>query len=60
MDLSEVKVDEVLRLGFHGVAKVVAADTVPRRVVLVVELHLDVVCDSGVNFDKFPNGCGPD
>jgi len=40
--LSEVEVDEVLRLVCYVAAKVAADDAVPRRVVLLVKLLLDV------------------
>ena len=41
-DLAEVEVDEVLRLVRHVRAEVAADDAVPRRVVLLVKLLLDV------------------
>ena len=41
-DLAEVEVDEVLRLVGNVRAEVAANDCVPRRVVLLVELLLDV------------------
>jgi hypothetical protein len=44
-DLSEVEVDEVLRLVRHVAAEVAADDAVPRRVVLLVEFFLDVRSD---------------
>jgi hypothetical protein len=44
-DLSEVEVDEVLRLVRHVAAEVAADNTVPRWVVLLVEFLLDVRSD---------------
>ena len=41
-DLAEVEVDEVLRLVGHVRTEVAAHNAVPRRVVLLVELLLDV------------------
>ena len=43
--MTEVEEDEVLRIVRHVSSKVAADDAVPRRVVLVVELILDVRCD---------------
>jgi len=41
-DLAEVEVDEMLRLVCDVAAEVAANDAVPRRIVLLVELFLDV------------------
>lgn len=43
--LSQVEVDEVLRFVCYVRSEVPSNDTVPRRVVLFVELFLDVGCD---------------
>jgi len=44
-DLAEVEVDEVLCLVCHVAAKVAPDDAVPGRVILLVELLLDVRSD---------------
>jgi len=47
--LTEVEVDEVLRLVCHVAAKVASNDAVPCRVVLLVKLLLDVRSDVLLN-----------
>eukprot|EP00455_Lapot_gusevi_P003770 TRINITY_DN1152_c0_g1_i13.p1 TRINITY_DN1152_c0_g1~~TRINITY_DN1152_c0_g1_i13.p1 ORF type:complete len:127 (-),score=0.67 TRINITY_DN1152_c0_g1_i13:76-456(-) len=58
-DLAEVEVDEVLRLVGDIAAEVTANDAVPRGVVLLVELLLDVGGDVLLNVELL-HGLGRD